>query len=54
VMKKRGSNHERTIREFALRPGGFFVGEPLRKLRGVLTGVPSYNMKTPFEEGAAK
>jgi len=54
VMKKRGSNHERTIREFALRPGGFFVGEPLRKLRGVLTGVPSYNMRTPFEESAAK
>ena len=54
VMKKRGSNHERTIREFALRPGGFHIGEPLRKLRGVLTGVPSYNSRTPYDEGSTK
>ena len=41
VMKKRGSNHERTIREFGLE-GGIHVGEPLREFRGVLTGVPMY------------
>ena len=41
VMKKRGSNHERTIREFGLE-GGVHVGEPLREFRGVLTGVPMY------------
>jgi circadian clock protein KaiC len=40
VMKKRGGNHERSIREFALVPGGIHVGEPLRELRGILTGVP--------------
>jgi circadian clock protein KaiC len=40
VMKKRGGEHERTIREFALGPGGIRVGEPLRGFRGVLTGVP--------------
>jgi circadian clock protein KaiC len=42
VMKKRGSAHERTIREFALRDGRILVGAPLRQFRGVLTGVPVY------------
>jgi circadian clock protein KaiC len=42
VMKKRGGDHERTIREFALEPGGIRVGRQLRELRGVLTGVPVY------------
>jgi circadian clock protein KaiC len=45
VMKKRGSAHERTIREFRLGRGGFEVGEPLREFRGVLTGVPNYEGK---------
>jgi circadian clock protein KaiC len=40
VMKKRGGEHERTIRKFSLGPGGIHVGEPLRDFRGVLTGVP--------------
>jgi circadian clock protein KaiC len=40
VMKKRGGQHERTIRAFSLGPGGIRVGEPLRDFRGVLTGVP--------------
>jgi circadian clock protein KaiC len=42
VVKKRGGQHERTIREFALGPGGVKVGETLRNFRGVLTGVPVY------------
>jgi circadian clock protein KaiC len=40
VMKKRGSAHERTIREFSLDSGGIHVGEPLAHFRGILTGVP--------------
>jgi circadian clock protein KaiC len=40
VVKKRGGNHERTIREFRMSESGIHVGEPLRKFRGVLTGVP--------------
>jgi circadian clock protein KaiC len=40
VMKKRGGQHERTIRRFTLESGGIRVGEPLRNFRGVLTGVP--------------
>jgi circadian clock protein KaiC len=40
VVKKRGSNHERTIREFRMNDGRIEIGEPLRHFRGVLSGVP--------------
>ena len=43
VVKKRGSRHERTIREFFLNDAGINIGEPLRDFRGVLTGVPVYD-----------
>ena len=39
VVKKRGGNHERTIRAFTL-DGGVKLGKPLREFRGILTGVP--------------
>ena len=42
VMKKRGSKHERTLRDFRLDGGRIVIGEPLREFRGVLTGVPIY------------
>jgi circadian clock protein KaiC len=42
VVKKRGSAHERTIREIRLEPGRITLGEPLRDFRGVLTGVPIF------------
>jgi circadian clock protein KaiC len=40
VVKMRGGDHERSIREFSMRKGQVSVGEPLRDYRGVLTGVP--------------
>lgn len=40
VFKKRGSVHERTIREFGVTSGGIRVGNVLRGYRGILTGVP--------------
>jgi circadian clock protein KaiC len=40
IVKKRGSAHERTIRDFELTSQGIRIGEPLRRFRGVLTGVP--------------
>ena len=46
VMKKRGSKHERTIREFGFNDNGIFVGRALREFRGVLTGVPVYEGDT--------
>jgi circadian clock protein KaiC len=43
IIKKRGGRHERTIREFKLQDGHIHVGQALRKFRGVLTGVPTYD-----------
>lgn len=40
VIKMRGGEHERSIREFTMKGGRISVGEPLRDYRGVLTGVP--------------
>lgn len=42
VVKKRGGQHERTIREFAMNSQGLQIGEPLREYRGVLTGAPTF------------
>lgn len=42
VLKKRSGPHERTIREFAIGPGGVRVGPALERFHGVLTGVPRY------------
>ena len=42
VMKKRGSKHERTLREFRLDQGRITVGGTLHEFRGVLTGVPTH------------
>lgn len=44
VMKKRGSKHERTLREFRLDGGRIIVGDALRQFRGILTGVPTYDI----------
>jgi circadian clock protein KaiC len=42
VMKKRGGQHERSIREFSMGGGQVKVGQALRDFRGILTGVPVY------------
>lgn len=42
VVKKRTGNHERTIRELQLQPGGVRLGAPLREVGGVLTGNPQF------------
>jgi circadian clock protein KaiC len=42
VFKKRTGAHERTIRELRIGADGIHVGEPLRQLRGIMTGVPQY------------
>jgi circadian clock protein KaiC len=46
VFKQRSADHERTIREFKLGPGGLRVGNPLREFQGVLTGLPTYIGRT--------
>jgi circadian clock protein KaiC len=42
VMKKRTSNHERSIRQFQVVPGGFRLGPPLKHFRGVLGSAPAF------------
>jgi circadian clock protein KaiC len=42
VLKRRGGQHERTIREFRFGKDGIRIGDPLTEFHGVLTGVPSY------------
>lgn len=51
VIKKRGGEHERTIREFQLANGRISVGQPLRDFRGILTGVPIFEGKTDALHG---
>jgi circadian clock protein KaiC len=41
IVKKRGGQHERTIREFRFGKGGLEIGAPLRNFRGVLSGIPT-------------
>jgi circadian clock protein KaiC len=40
AVKVRGSEHERTLRDFSMKGGRIQVGEPLRNYRGVLSGIP--------------
>jgi circadian clock protein KaiC len=51
VMKKRGSAHERSVRDFALSGDGIVIGKPLRDFRGVLTGVPVPEAAEPTSSG---
>jgi len=45
VVKMRGGEHERTIRELSMKGGRINLGEPLRDYRGVFTGVPEKRPK---------
>jgi len=42
VLKKRLSDFEKTLREFAITSDGIRIGPPLTDLRGILTGTPSW------------
>jgi circadian clock protein KaiC len=41
VFKKRGSEHERTIRRISISAAGICIGPVLRQFHGILTGVPT-------------
>ncbi|MGA8657541.1 MAG: ATPase domain-containing protein [Chthoniobacterales bacterium] len=51
VAKKRSGGHEHTIREFKVTEKGLWVGKPLLKFRGVLTGVPVLESGSGAMEG---
>lgn len=40
IFKKRGSAHERTIRQMSITDSGIDIGPALRNFHGILTGVP--------------
>lgn len=40
IFKKRGSAHERTIRQMSITSSGIKIGPVLRQFQGILTGVP--------------
>jgi len=40
IFKKRGSQHERTIRRMIISPQGLQIGAVLKHFHGILTGVP--------------
>ena len=45
VVKMRGGDHERSIREFSMKGGRVVIGEPLRDYRGVFTGTPEKKVR---------
>ncbi len=47
VFKKRGSDHERTIRRFRIGVNGINVGQTLADFHGILTGVPTHVLPFP-------
>jgi circadian clock protein KaiC len=50
VFKKRTGSHERSIRELRIDAQGIHIGEPLRRFRGIMTGVPQYQgLGGPFQ-----
>jgi len=42
VLKKRTSDFERSLREFEITENGLEVGDPLTRLRGILSGTPEW------------
>jgi circadian clock protein KaiC len=53
VIKKRGGEHEDTIREFRIDHNGITVGAPLQNFQGVLRGVPTFVGQTQALMGEA-
>lgn len=40
VLKMRGSNHDKDIREFLIDATGMHIGRPFREISGILSGLP--------------
>jgi circadian clock protein KaiC len=51
VFKKRGSQHERTIRRLTITSAGIHIGPVLRQFHGILTGVPKIIREREAETG---
>jgi len=49
VLKMRGSSHDKEIREFTIDSKGMHIGEPFRKVTGILSGNPTHISDSEFE-----
>lgn len=54
IFKKRGSQHERTIRRISITPGGMQIGPVLKNFHGILTGVPTLLESAEEQDGHAQ
>jgi len=52
VVKMRGSNHSRLLREYQVTKGGLVVGEPLTDYTGLITGVAQRRVDARSNQGA--
>jgi circadian clock protein KaiC len=52
ILKMRMNWHEPSIRELRFGNGSFWVGEPLREFRGILSGIPIYTGSPAVLDGA--
>jgi len=43
VFKKRTGAHERSLRQLRISVRGVEIGQPMRRFRGIMTGVPQYD-----------
>ncbi|HET6794438.1 MAG TPA: circadian clock protein KaiC [Acidimicrobiales bacterium] len=51
VLKMRGSDHDRLIREFTIDGDGMHIGEPFRGVAGILSGQVVLTGAPPYGEG---
>jgi len=54
VLKIRGSDHDKQLREFEITPEGIKIGVPFKDLEGLLTGTPRRTGEERFAEAFAK
>ncbi len=50
VIKMRGSQHEKQIREFTIDNEGLHIGEPFRNIQNIILGIPSSTAPSESEQ----
>ena len=54
ILKMRGSDHDKELREFEITPQGVKVAEPFSEYEGILSGTPRRSMTEAFTEAFKK
>lgn len=54
VLKIRGSNHDKALRELAMDEGAITIGKRFEGLSGLITGIPRFSGAGPAADGAAE